>query len=97
MNDADDPMSFFTSAVPNRFNKPWFFDICQNAITEGNRALERFKRESTEGILNANHIVRAKARGDIRYSKKHLGRKCFISRRTQHILFTVIWTVNKKC
>ena len=72
--DADDPMSFFTSilkdiaeetilktsAVPKRFNKPWFSDICKDAI----------KREPTEGNLNAYRIARAKARSDIRHSKK---------------------------
>ena len=80
--DADDPMSFFnsflkdiaeetipkTSAVPKRFNKPWFSDICKDAIKERNRALERFKREPTEGNLNAYRIARA--RRDIRHSKK---------------------------
>ena len=84
MVDADDPMSFFTSilkdiaeetipktsAVPKRFNKPWFSDICKDATKERNRALERFKREPTEGILNAYRIARAKARRDVRLSKK---------------------------
>ena len=46
MNDADDPMSLFTSilkdiaeetipkttAVSKRLNKPWFSDICKDAI-----------------------------------------------------------------
>ena len=67
ISDADDPMSLFTSilkdiaeetipktsAVPKRFNKPWFSDICKDAIKERNRALERFKHEQTEGNLNA--------------------------------------------
>ena len=35
-----------------------------------NRALERFKREPTEGNLNAYRIARAKARRDIRHSKR---------------------------
>ena len=82
--DADDPMSFFTSilkdiaeetipktsAVQTRFNKPWFSDICKDAFKERNRALERFKREPTEGNLNVYRIARAKARRDIRHSKK---------------------------
>ena len=77
---ADDPMYLFTSilkdiaktsAVPKRFNKPWFSDICKDAIKEHNMALERFKREPTEGNLNAYLIARAKARRDIRHSKKH--------------------------
>ena len=82
--DADDPMSLLTSilkdiaeetipktsAVPKRFNKPWFSGICKDAIKERNRALERFKREPTEGNLNAYRIARAKARRDIRHSKK---------------------------
>ena len=69
--DADDPMSFFTSilkdiaeetipktsAVSKRFNKPWFSDICKDTIKERNRALERFKREPTEGNLNAYRIA----------------------------------------
>ena len=82
--DADDPMSLFTSifkdieeeiihkilAVPKRFNKPWFSDICKDVIKERNRVPERFKRELTEGNLNAYRIARAKARRDIRHSKK---------------------------
>ena len=74
--DADDPLSLFTSimkdiaeetipktsAVPKRFNKLWF---CKDAIKERNIALERFKRETTEGNLNAYRIARAKARRDI--------------------------------
>ena len=82
--DADDPMSLFTSilkdiaeetipknsAVPKRSNKPWFSDICKDAIKERNRALERFKREPTEGNLNVYRVARAKARKDIRLSKK---------------------------
>ena len=80
ISDADDPMSLFisilkdieeeTSAVPKRFNKPWFSDICKDAIKERNRALERFKREPPEGNLDAYRIARAKARRDIRHSKK---------------------------
>ena len=54
-----------TSAVPKRFNKPWFSDICKAC----NRVLERFKREPTEGNLNAYRIARAKARRDIRHDK----------------------------
>ena len=82
-SDAD-PMSLFTSivkdiaeetipktsAVPKRFNKPWFSDLCTNAIKDRNRALERFKREPTEGNLKAYRIARAKTRRDIRHSKK---------------------------
>ena len=82
--DADDPMSLFTSilkdiaeetipktsAVPKHFNKPWFSAICKDAIKEHNRAIERFKRELTEGNLNSYRITRTKARRDIRYSKK---------------------------
>ena len=63
MNDADDPMSLFTSilkdiaeetipktsAVPKHFNKPWFSETCKGVIKERNRALERFKREPNRG------------------------------------------------
>ena len=52
-----------TSAVPKRFNKPWFYDICKDAINELNRALERFKCEPTEGNMISYRI-------DIRHSKK---------------------------
>ena len=85
ITDADNPMSLFisilkdiaeetipkTSAVPKRFNKPWFSDICKDAIKERNRALERFKREPTEGNLNAYRIARAKARRDVSV-RRHL-------------------------
>ena len=59
-----------TSAVPKHFNKPWFSDICKDAIKEHNRALERFKREPTEGNMNAYRIARTKARRGIWHSKK---------------------------
>ena len=59
-----------TSAVPKRFNKPWFSDICKDAIKERNRTLERFKREPTEGKMNAYRAARAKARRYVRLSKK---------------------------
>ena len=82
--DANEPTSLFTSilkdiadetipktsAVPKCFNKAWFADICKDAIKECNRALERFKRKPTEGNPNVYRIVRAKARRDIRHSKK---------------------------
>ena len=85
--DADDPMSLFTSilkdiaeetipktsAVPKRFNKPWFSDICKDAIKERNRALERFKREPTEGNLNDYRVARARARRDVDSVRRHLG------------------------
>ena len=73
--DIDDPMSLFISilkdiaeetihktlAIPKHFNEPCFFYICKDAIKQRNMALERFKREPTEGNLNAYHIARAKA------------------------------------
>ena len=79
MNDADDTMSFYTSilkdiaekiipktsAITIRFNKPWFSETCKDAIKERNRALERFKRQPTEGNLNAHRIARTKAHRDI--------------------------------
>ena len=84
ITDADDPMSLFTSvmkdieektisktsAVPKRFNKPWFTNICKDAIKERNRALERFKREPTGGNLDAYRIAGAKARRNIRHSNE---------------------------
>ena len=39
-------------------------------MKERNRALERFKREPTEGNLNDYPIARAKARRYIEHSKK---------------------------
>ena len=76
---AGDPMSLFTSilkdiaeetipktsAVPKRFNKPWFSDLCKDALKERNRALDMFKRESTEDNPNAYRFARAKAHRDI--------------------------------
>ena len=59
-----------TSTVPKRFYKPWFSDLCRNAIKEISSAPERFKREPTEDFLNAYSIARAKAPRDIRHSKK---------------------------
>ena len=107
--DADDPMSFFTSilkdiaeetipktsAVPKRFNKPWFSDICKDAIKERNRALERFKREPTEGILNAYRIARAKARRDIRHSKKTSWRN-YVSKMNSQTSVKSVWNRIRK-
>ena len=98
--DADDPMSFFTSilkdiaeetipktsAEPKRFNKPWFSDICKDAIKECNRALERFKPEPTDGNLNA----KAKARRDIRHSKKTSWRN-YVSKMNSQTSVKSVW------
>ena len=59
-----------TSAVPTCLNKLWFSYILKVATKEHNRGLERFKREPTEGNLNVYLNARAKARRDIRHSKK---------------------------
>ena len=75
-----------TSAVPKRFNKPWFSDICKNAIKERNRALDRFKREPTEGNLNA----RAKTRRDIRESKKTSWRN-YVSKMNSQTSVKSVW------
>ena len=102
--DADDPLSLFTSilkdiaeetipktlAVPKRFNKPWFSDICKDAIKERNRALERFKLEPTEGNLNAYRIARAKARRDIRHSKKTSWRN-YVSKMNSQTSVKSVW------
>ena len=83
ITNADDPMASITSilkdiaedtipktsTVPKCFNKSWFSDTYKDVIKERNRALERFKREPSEGPLNAYHKARAKARRYIRYSK----------------------------
>ena len=60
-----------TSALPKRFNKPWFSDICTDPMKERNRAIERFKREPTEGNLNAYRIARLAEIFDT--VRKHLG------------------------
>ena len=107
--DADDPMSFFTSilkdiaeetipktsAVPKRFNKPWFSDICKDAIKERNRALEKFKREPTEGNLNAYRIARAKVRRDIRHSKKTSWRN-YVSKMNSQTSVKSVWNRIRK-
>ena len=107
--DADDPMSFFTSilkdiaeetipktsAVPKRFNKPWFSDICKDAIKERNRALERFKPEPTEGNLNAYRIARAKARRDIRHSIKTSWRN-YVSKMNSQTSVKSVWNRIRK-
>ena len=51
----------YVFVVPKRFNKPWFSDICK----EHNQALQRFKREPTEGNQNAYRIASIKNRRDI--------------------------------
>ena len=112
--DADDPMSFFTSilkdiaeetipktsAVPKRFNKPWFSDICKDAIKERYKTvkltvLERFKREPTEGNLNAYRIAKAKARRDIRHSKKTSWRN-YVSKMNSQTSVKSVWNRIRK-
>ena len=107
--DADDPMSLFTSilkdiaeetipktsAVPKRFNKPWFSDICKDAIKERNRALGRIKREPTEGNLNAYRIARAKARRDVRLSKKTSWRN-YVSKLNSQASVKSVWNRIRK-
>ena len=107
--DADDPMSLFTSilkdiaketipktsAVPKRFNKPWFSDICKDAIKERNMALDRFKREPTEGNLNVYRIGRAKARRDIRHSKKTSWRN-YVSKMNSQTSVKSVWNRIRK-
>ena len=102
--DADVPMSLFTSilkdiaeetipktsAVPKRFNKPWFSNICKDAIKERNRALERFKREPTEGNLNAYRIARAKACRDIRLSK-NISWRNYVSKLNSQASVKSVW------
>ena len=107
--DADDPMSLFTSilkdiaeetipktsAVPKRSNKPWFSDICKDAIKERNRALERFEREPTEGNLNAYRVARAKARRNVRLSKKTSWRN-YISKLNSQASVKSVWNRIRK-
>ena len=102
--DVDDPMSLFTSilediaeetipktsAVPKRFNKPWFSDICKNEIKESYRAIERFKREPTKSNLNSYRIARAKARRDIRHSKKTYWRN-YVSKMNSQTSVKSVW------
>ena len=109
ISDADDPMSLVTSilkdiaeesipktsAVPKRFNKPWFSDICKDAIKERNRVLERFQREPTEGNLNAYRIARAKARRDIRQSKKTSWRN-YVSEMNSQTSVKSVWNRIRK-
>ena len=82
-----------TSAVPKRFNKP--SDICKDAIKERNRALERFKREPTDGNLNAYRIARAKARTDIRHSKKTSWRN-YLSKMNSQTSVKSVWNRIRK-
>ena len=109
ITDADDPMSLFTSilkdiaeetipmtsAVPKRFNKPLFSDICKYAIKERNSALERYKCEPTEGNLNSYRISRAKARRNIRHSKKTYWRN-YVSKMNSQISVKSVWNRIRK-
>ena len=76
-----------TMAVPKRFNKPWFSDICKHAIKE-------HKREPTDGNLNAYRIARAKARRYIRHSKKTSWRN-YVSKMNSQISVKSVW--NRIC
>ena len=101
--DADGSMSLFTSilkdiaeeTIPKRFNKPWFSDICKDAIKKRNGALEMFKRELTEGNLNAYRIARAKARRNVRLSKKTSWRN-YISKLNSQASIKSVWNRIRK-
>ena len=84
-----------TSAVPKCFNKTWFSDICKDAIKERNRALERFKREPTEGNLNSYRVAMAKARRYIRHSKK-TSWKNYVSKMNSQTSVKSVWNRIRK-
>ena len=94
-------MSFFTSILKDNAEETipktsaWFSDICKDAIKERNRALERFKREPTEGNLNAYRIARAKARRDIRHSKKTSWRN-YVSKMNSQTSVKSVWNRIRK-
>ena len=69
--------------------------LCKDAIKERNRALERFKREPTEGNLNAYRIARAKARRDVRLSKKTPWRN-YISKLNSQASVKSVWNRIRK-
>ena len=84
-----------TSAVLKHFNKPWFCDICKDAIKECNRALERFKHEPTKGNLNAYRVARAKACRDVRLGKKTSWRN-YISKLNSQASVKSVWNRIRK-
>ena len=95
MKDIAEEIIPKTSAVAKRFNKPWFSDICKDAIKERNRALERFKREPSEGNLNAYRIAKAKARRDVWLSKKTSWRN-YISKLNSQASVKSVWNRIRK-
>ena len=80
-----------TSAVPKRFSKPLFSKICK----ECNRVLARFNHEPTEGNLNAYRISRAKARRDVRLSKKTSWRN-YVSKLNSQASVKSVWNWIRK-
>ena len=84
-----------TSAVPKHFNKPWFSDICKDAIKEQNRALKRFRHESIVGNLNAYHIAKVNARRNIRHSKKTSWRN-YVSKMNSQTSVKSVWNRIRK-
>ena len=99
-------MSLFTSILKDiaeetipkyqkRFNKPWFSHICKDAIKERNRALERFKREPTEGNMNVYRIAKAKASRDVRLSKATSWRN-YISKLNSQASVKSVWNRIRK-
>jgi len=109
MADTDDPMSLFTSilkdiadetipktsATPKRIRKPWFNDTVKTVIKERNRVLERFKREPTKDNLNSFKIARAKARREIRQSKKSSWRN-YVSKLNSQTSCKSVWNRIRK-
>ena len=69
--------------------------LCKDAIKERNRAIKRYKREPTEGNLNAYRIARAKARRDVRLSKKTSWRN-YISKLNSQALVKSVWNRTRK-
>ena len=83
-----------TSAVPKRFDKPCFTDTCKDVTKERSRALQRFKCEPTMDNLDDYRIARAKARRDIRHSKKTSWRN-YISKINSKTSVKSVW--NRIC
>ena len=78
-----------------RFNKLWFYDICKDAIKERTSPSRGSNVNQPCCNLNAYRIPTAKARRDIRRSRKTSWRN-YVSKMNSQISFKSVWNRIRK-
>ena len=112
--DCEDPVKLFTSLLidaaissvpqtssnPTRPSKPWFNEVCKQAVKDRKDALRRFSLRPTTDNLEQFRISRAKARRTIKASKRKSWRE-YVSKLNSKTSTKKTWDmirkINGKC